>query len=65
MKLPYDYARCGGDDGDTICQNRDNCERYLQFNERGPRTLIGQWLCTDQVENIIRHDRNIPVIYPS
>lgn len=34
MSLPFDYARCF----DDLCPRRDECPRWLERENRGPRT---------------------------
>ena len=34
MSLPFDYARCF----DDLCPRREECPRWLERENRGPRT---------------------------
>ena len=35
VRLPFDYARCHGQD----CDRREECARHLALAQRGPRTI--------------------------
>ena len=60
MKLPNDVARCRGSEylysdehlGVTKipCQFRETCARYIQRDERGPRTPVYLHLCDFESE---------------
>jgi hypothetical protein len=47
MSLPYDYARCSGfdDDRNAGCPTRGRCKRWTNRKDRGPQTLVYDWMC--------------------
>ena len=58
MSLPYDYARCFGFDDvrDIGCATRGRCKRWTNRKDRGPQTLVYDWMCETP-----NHEHRIPV----
>lgn len=59
MTLTDDTCRCLGEKPDGICQDRRNCERYIQRDDYRPSTPFATWLCgpTDTDYIILHHEQ--------
>lgn len=61
MRLPYDYARCMGENQLGACPKRETCARYQQRDKTGPRTPFYERMCSgmgDAYENYVAQQQD-------